>query len=73
MVASSLELEEIKEGGKKKKYYKYEEDELLDELDEHEKDMNDMMKYLCEIEELMKGKDLKSISSMMDVTKESMD
>ena len=46
---------------RKKKYYKYEEDELLDDLDQHEKDMNDMLKYLTEVEELIKGQDLKSI------------
>ena len=34
--------------------------------------MNEMLKYLAEIEELIKGQDLKSIQSMMDVTKETM-
>eukprot|EP00347_Sterkiella_histriomuscorum_P006826 403351287 len=57
---------------RKKKYYKYEEDELLDELDQHEKDMNDMLKYLSEVEDLIKGQDLKSIQQMMDVTKDTM-
>ena len=57
---------------RKKKYYKYEEDELLDDLDQHERDMNDMLKYLTEVEELIKGQDLKSIQQMMDVTKETM-
>lgn len=40
---------------KPKKYYKYKEDELLDEVEQHEKDMNDMFKYLNELEDLMKG------------------
>lgn len=40
---------------RKRKYYKYEEDELLDDLDQHEKDMNEMLKNLTEIEELIKG------------------
>jgi hypothetical protein len=57
---------------RKKKYYKYEEDEPLDELDNHESDMNEMLKYLTECEDLMKGHDLKEIESMMDVTKETM-
>lgn len=58
--------------GKKKKYYKYPEDELLDEMDQHERDMNEMLKYLTEVEDMIKGQDLKSIQSMMDVTKETM-
>jgi hypothetical protein len=49
------------------------EDELLDEVDQHERDMNDMLKYLSEVEELIHGQDLKSIQSMMDVTKDNMD
>jgi hypothetical protein len=40
---------------KKRKHYKYEEDELLDDLDQHERDMNEMLKYLAEVEELIKG------------------
>ena len=48
-------------GKKSKKYYKYPEDELLDEMDQHERDMNDMLKYLTEVEDLIKGQDLKSI------------
>lgn len=57
---------------RKKKYYKYPEDELLDEMDQHERDMNDMLKYLTEVEDLMKGQDLKAVSEMMEVTKEGM-
>jgi len=41
--------------GKKKKYYKYPEDELLDEMDQHEHDMNEMLKYLSEVEDMIKG------------------
>ena len=35
--------------------------------------MNDMLKYLNEIEDMMKGQDLKQIQSLMDVTKEGME
>jgi hypothetical protein len=31
------------------------EDELLDDLDMHERDMNEMLKYLSEVEELIRG------------------
>ena len=41
-------------------------------MDQHEKDMNDMLKYLTEVEDLIKGQDLKQIQQMMDVTKEGM-
>lgn len=59
---------------KKTKHYKYEEDELLDDLEQHEHDMNEMLKYLAEVEDMVKvGHDLKSIEQMMQVTKETMD
>lgn len=57
---------------KPKKYYRYKEDELLDEVEQHEKDMNEMLKYLAEVEDLIKGNDLKAVESMIDVTKEGM-
>ena len=38
-----------------KKHYKYMEDELLDEVDQHERDMNDMLKYLTEVEDMIRG------------------
>ena len=47
-------------------------DEVLDDLNQHEKDMNDMMKYLTEVEDLIKSTDLNSIKQMMDVTKDTM-
>ena len=48
-------------------------DELLDDLDQHEKDMNDMLKYLSEVEDMVREKeDLNSIKEMMDVTKDTM-
>lgn len=47
------------EGKKKKKsgkaVYTNLADELLDNLDQHEKDMNDMLKYLSEVEELIRN------------------
>lgn len=45
----------------------------MHELDDTEKDMNDMLKYLSEVEELVRsGQDLREIQSMMDVTKDTM-
>ena len=44
----------------------------MDDLEQHERDMNDMLKYLSEVEDLIKGQDLTSIQQMMDVTKETM-
>ena len=41
-------------------------------MDQHERDMNEMLKYLSEVEDMLKGQDLKSIQSMIDVTKETM-
>ena len=49
------------ESWRPKKYYKYKEDELLDEMDQHEHDMNEMLKYLAEVEDLIKGNDLKAV------------
>jgi len=40
---------------KPKKHYKYKEDELLDEIEDHEMELNQMLKYLTEVEDLMKG------------------
>ena len=34
--------------------------------------MNDMLKYLDEVEDLVKSHDLQSIQSMMEVTKDTM-
>lgn len=34
--------------------------------------MNEMLKYLAEVEDLIKGNDLKAVESMIDVTKEGM-
>ncbi len=57
-----------------KKYYSNPGEEALDELEAHERDMNEMMKYLCEVQEMFrKGEDLKEISSMIDVTRENLD
>lgn len=62
-------------GGKKGKKPVYDtmEDELLDDLNQHEKDMNDMLKYLQETQDLLRNKeDLISIEEMMGVTKDTM-
>jgi hypothetical protein len=34
--------------------------------------MNEMLEYLTEVEDLIKGQDLKQIQQMMDVTKDGM-
>ena len=60
------------EGFKPKGYYKYKEDELLDQVDFYEQEMNEMYKYLNEVEELIKGNDLRAIEGMMEVTKDGM-
>ena len=59
-------------GKKDKPLYDNMADELLDDLNQHEKDLNDMMKYLSEVEDLIKSQDLNSIKQMMDVTKDTM-
>jgi hypothetical protein len=46
---------------KPKKYYKLKEDELLDEVEQYEREMNDMYKYLNEVEELIKSNDLMAV------------
>ena len=45
---------------------------MLDDIEQYEKDMVDMLKYLTEVEDLIKGNDLKAVESMIDVTKEGM-
>ena len=58
---------------KQKIIYENPADEVLDDLNQHESDMNDMLKYLSEVEDLVKnGQDLNSIQEMMDVTKDTM-
>jgi len=61
-------------GGKKKKKGQYDSvaDEVLEDLDQHERDMNDMLKYLQEVDDMIKGQDLQTIQQMMDVTKDTM-
>jgi hypothetical protein len=46
---------------KPKKYYKLKEDELLDEVEQYEREMKEMYKYLNEVEELIKSNDLKAV------------
>lgn len=64
------------EFGKKKKkkggYYDMA-DELIDDLDDTEKEMNDMLKYLQEMQDYMRnGQEVKTIESMIEVTKDTM-
>lgn len=42
-------------------------------MDFYEKEMNEMFKYLNEVEELIKGNDLKAVDEMIDVAKEGME
>ena len=60
------------EGWRPRKYYKYKEDELLDQVGFYEQEMNDMFRYSTEMEDLMKGTDLKAVEGLIDVTKEGM-
>lgn len=63
---------EVKTAKGAKPLYESLADELLDDLDQQEREMNDMMKYLTDVEELVKGQDLVSIQAMMDATKDVM-
>ncbi len=80
MTATHMQEQEREEAGalvldmKPKRIYDNPGVEALEELEQHERDMNEMMKYLCEVEEMFrKGEDLKEIRSMMDVTRENLD
>jgi len=52
---SEFGIEAAKRRKKKGNPHQHLADELLDDLNNHEKDMNDMLKYLSEVEELIKG------------------
>ncbi len=48
-------------------------DELIDDLDDTEREMNDMLKYLQEMQDYMRnGQEVKTIESMIEVTKDTM-
>ena len=48
-------------------------DELLEDLEQHERDMNEMFRYLEETHEMLRnGQDVETIESMMEVTKDTM-
>lgn len=65
-------LEGRKNKKKKKSHYDLA-DDLLEDLDQHERDMNDMFKYLEEAQEMLRNKeDIQSIESMIEVTKDTM-
>lgn len=67
------EVKKEKKKGKKPVYDNVA-DELIDELDQHEKEMNDMLKYLQETQDFLRSKeDLQSIEQMMEVTKDTME
>lgn len=67
------EVKKEKKKGKKPMYDNVA-DELIDELDQHEKEMNDMLKYLQETQDFLRSKeDLQSIEQMMEVTKDTME
>ena len=53
------------------KYFGSLEDELLDRVDNTEKDLHDMMKYLNAVEDMMTGNDLTHIRKMLDYTTQS--
>jgi hypothetical protein len=48
-------------------------DELIEDLDDTEREMNDMLKYLQEMQDYMRnGQEVRSIESMIEVTKDTM-
>jgi hypothetical protein len=47
-------------------------DEIIEQTDDIEYAMNNMLKYVDEVSDLIKGQDLQSISQMMEVTKDTM-
>ena len=48
-------------------------DELLEDLDQHERDMNEMFKYLEETHDMLRNRqDVVTIESMIEVTKDTM-
>ena len=53
------------------KFYASMEDELMDRVDQTEKDMKQMMSYLNSVEDMMAGDDLAQIRRMLDVTSDS--
>ncbi len=66
---------ETQKPGKKGKKPVYDDmaDELIDDLDQHENDMNQMLKYITDTQEFIRNKeDIESIEQMMTVTKDTM-
>lgn len=53
------------------KFYAFPEDELMDRVDQTEKEMHNMMKYLNAVENMMGGDDLAQIRRMLDYTSTS--
>lgn len=50
------------------KFYDTKEDELIDKVDKTEKEMQEMMRYLATVEDMMVGDDLSEIKKMLDTT-----
>lgn len=63
----------VEESDDEDKFFLNEEDELLDQVDKHERDFKDMLNYLNEVEEMMGGNDLAQIRKMMRYQNETMD
>jgi hypothetical protein len=55
-----------------KKYYRYEEDELIDNVNDIESMMKQSMAYLDDVDGMMNGDDLAKITRMIKLSKESM-
>ena len=55
------------------KFYEYPEEELLDRVDKTEHEMQEMMRYLTSVEDMMVGDDLEQIRKMLDTTSTSVD
>ena len=57
---------------KEKRYFRHEEDEMLDECEDIEKDMQDALNYLEEVNDLMHANDITNIRKMIKYSEKSM-
>ena len=55
-----------------KKHFKHEEDEMLDKVEGFEREMKEMLDYLNEVSDMMRGDDLSKIAKMVKYSKQSM-
>ena len=55
------------------KFYEYPEEELMERVDKTEHDMQEMMRYLASVEDMMYGDDLSEIKKQLEITGTSVD